>query len=83
MQYTGYSSASNYDAPTYACVGTTDVIANWRTMKSRLKNLSDYGIPTEFHSYEGLSHGFRLGTNTVADRWVEDAIHFWENQISE
>lgn len=83
MQYTGYSSASNYDAPTYACAGTNDGIANWRTMESRLEALSAYGIPTEFNSYEGLSHGFGLGTNTVADVWIKDAINFWEEQVSE
>ena len=56
MQYTGYSSASRSDAPTYANVGTSDGIASWKTMQSRLKTLESYGIPTEFHSFEGLPH---------------------------
>lgn len=81
MQYTGYTSVSASDAPTYACVGTSDGIANWRTMENRLNALSKLGIPTEFHSYDGLSHGFGLGTGTVADGWIEDAISFWENQM--
>ena len=57
--------------------GTRDGIANWRTMESRLNALSGYGIPTEFHAYEGLPHGFGLGTDTVAEGWI-DAAAFWE-----
>ena len=33
MQYAGYTSVSRNDAPTYVCVGTSDGIANWRTMQ--------------------------------------------------
>lgn len=47
-------------------------------MRSRLLQLSAMGIPTEFHVYEGLSHGFGIGTGTVAEGWVNDAIRFWE-----
>ena len=81
MQYTGYTDASVDDAPTYACVGTTDGIADYRTMESRLAQLKAFGIPTEFHAYEGLGHGFGLGTGTVAEGWIEDAIAFWEAQV--
>lgn len=83
MQYTGYSSVSRQDAPTYACVGSNDGIASWRTMQNRLQNLSALGIPTEFHVYEGLSHGFGIGTGTVADGWVDDAISFWKQNDGE
>lgn len=58
MQYTGYSSVSASDAPTYACVGMAGGIAPWRTMQRRLQALSAMGIDTEFHSYAGLPHGF-------------------------
>lgn len=78
MQYTGYSTVSNQDAPTYACVGTNDGIASWRTMQNRLQRLSALGIPTEFHAYEGLSHGFGIGTGTVAEGWINDALDFWK-----
>lgn len=83
MQYTGHSETSGNDAPTYACCGTRDGIANWRTMQSRLNTLtSRYEIPTEFHSYEGLGHGFGLGTGTVAEGWINDAVAFWEKQMN-
>ena len=78
MQYTGYNTVSPADAPTYVCVGTKDGIANWKTMKNRLEHLEALGIPTEFHAYEGLIHGFGIGTNTVADGWLEKAVAFWE-----
>jgi len=81
MQYTGYNTVSVSDAPTYACVGTSDGIASWRTMQSRLERLSEIKIPTEFHSYTGLSHGFGIGTGTVAEGWIKDAITFWQTQI--
>ena len=80
MQYTGYTTVSQYDGPTYACCGTSDGIASWRTMQSRLESLSALGIPTEFHSYNGLPHGFGLGTGTVAEGWLIDAVRFWQQQ---
>ena len=82
MQYTGYTDVSKSDAPTYACVGTRDGIAWYRTMEQRLKKLKMLGIPTEFHAYPGLPHGFGLGTGTVAEGWINDAIAFW-NRNSE
>lgn len=83
MQYTGYTSVSSGDAPTYACVGTNDGIANWKTMQNRLNQLNALGIDTEFHSYENLSHGFGLGTGTVAEGWIKDAVAFWEKQMKQ
>ena len=82
MQYTGYTTVTSDYAPTYACCGTSDGIASWRTMQSRLDQLSALGIPTEFHSYNGLPHGFGLGTGTVAEGWINDAIRFWNQQRS-
>lgn len=81
-QYTGYSTASPYDAPTYINVGTNDGIANWNTMRSRSDALqSRFGVPSEFHVYEGLSHGFGTGKGTVAEGWTNDAIAFWQSQM--
>lgn len=81
MQYTGYTGYSKNDPPTYVCVGTNDSITNWRTMKSRIQAMDALGIPTEFHAYEGLTHGFGLGTGTIAEGWINDAVAFWKNQI--
>ena len=81
MQYTGHNEYSKQDPPTYACCGISDGIASWRTMKARLDAMSAAGIPTEFHSYDGLPHGFGLGTGTVAEGWINDAVAFWEAQM--
>ena len=83
MQYTGHNEYSELDPPTYACVGTNDGIASWRTMERRLQAMSAAGIPTEFHAYDGLGHGFGLGTGTVAEGWINDAVSFWETQMEE
>ncbi len=83
MQYTGYADTSSADAPTYACVGTSDGIASADTMKSRLEKLDNMGIPTEFHSYKGLPHGFGIGTGTVVEGWLDDAVRFWETRQKE
>ncbi len=82
MQYTGHSEYAENDPPTYACVGDRDGIANWRTMESRINHLKNLGIDTEFHVYAGLGHGFGLGTGTVAQGWILDAVAFWERQSS-
>ncbi len=80
-QYTGYHHVCQYDAPTYACVGTNDYIADYHIVKNRIDALKKMDIPTEFHCYKGLSHGFGLGTGTITEGWIEDAIAFWEKQI--
>ena len=81
MQYTVHSDYTEYDPPTFGCVGENDGIANWRTMEQRLNRMAMLGIDTEFHHYPGLGHGFGIGTDTVADGWVEEAIAFWEKQM--
>ena len=81
MQYTGHNEYSEFDPPTYVCVGKNDGIANWRTMEARIDAMANAGIPTEFHAYDGLSHGFGLGTGTIAEGWINDAIAFWEAQM--
>lgn len=80
MQYTGHRELSGADPATYACVGDRDGIASWRTMRARIDALAETGVPTEFHVYEGLSHGFGLGIGTVAEGWIDDALVFWEAQ---
>lgn len=81
MQYTGHSEYMENDPPTYVCVGENDGIASWRTMEARLERMNALGIDTEFHKYPGLGHGFGLGTGTVAEGWIEDAVAFWEKHM--
>lgn len=81
LQYTGYEYVSKYDAPTYVCVGDNDYIADHLFMKKRLELLDILNIPSEYHCYNGLSHGFGLGIGTSAEGWINDAISFWEKQM--
>lgn len=81
MQYTGHSEYSEEDPPTFVCVGKSDGIANWQTMQRRIDAMAALGISTEFHAYDGLGHGFGLGTGTVADGWLDLAVNFWEEQM--
>lgn len=82
MQYTGHNDYTADDPPTFACVGESDGIANWQTMQRRIQALSAQGIPTEFHHYKGLRHGFGLGTGTIAEGWLDQAVDFWEAQMN-
>ena len=78
---TGLSEYSPDDPPTFVCVGDSDGIAPWRTVRARLEAMSAQGIDTEFHCYPGLGHGFGLGTGTAAEGWLDLAVQFWERQM--
>ena len=80
LQYTEYNKYSENEPPTFACVGTEDWISPWQMMGWRMDALQTLGVPTEFHVYEGLPHGFGLGTGTQAEGWLSDAVAFWEAQ---
>lgn len=80
-QYTGFDMYRSGDPPTYACVGDRDGIANWRVVRRYLQHLESVGTSTEFHLYKGLGHGFGLGTATVAEGWIRDAVAFWEKHM--
>ncbi len=81
MQYTGYTKVSKRDAPSYACVGTHDSIADYHIMQERSKYLNSIHIPSICHVYKGLSHGFGLGIGTIAEGWINEAIEFWEKNM--
>lgn len=83
MQYTGLGDYSREDPPTFVTVGENDGIADWRLMKRRLEGMRTMGIPTEFHSYPGLRHGFGIGKGTVAEGWIDEAVAFWEAQSNQ
>ena len=80
MQYTGHNEYTREDPPTFACVGENDGIADWRIMQLRINALKKLNIDTEFHHYKGLRHGFGLGTHTIAENWLNEAVNFWEKQ---
>ena len=81
MQYTGLSEVNGNEPPTYACVGTGDSIASYRTMQRRINQIKANGIDAEIEIFDGLPHGFGLGEGTIAEGWIDRAVRFWENQI--
>ena len=78
MQYTGLSEVFGNEPPTYNCVGTSDGIANYRTMQRRIERIKANGTDAEIEIFKGLSHGFGLGTGSVAEGWLDNAVKFWE-----
>ena len=82
MQYTGLSDVTGMEPPTYACVGTSDGIASYRSMENYIQRIKANGTPAEIQVFDGLSHGFGLGEGTVAEGWIDEAVRFWESQMS-
>mgnify|MGYP002856363426 FL=1 len=81
MQYTGLSEVYGNEPPTYNCVGTNDGIASYRTMERRIAAIQANGTDAMIEVFSGLSHGFGLGTGTVADGWINNAVSFWERNM--
>ena len=78
MEYTGLSEVTGNEPPTYNVVGTSDVIASYQTMQTRINRIKANGTNAEIEIFNGLPHGFGLGEGTVADGWINRAIEFWE-----
>lgn len=81
MQYTGLSEVYGNEPPTYNCVGTNDGIASYRTMERRITTIQANGTDAMIEVFPGLSHGFGLGTGTVAEGWIKNAVSFWERNM--
>jgi acetyl esterase/lipase len=81
MAYTAHSDYSSAEPPTFVVVGEQDAIAPPAVMERRVEALRRAGTEVEFREYEGLGHGFGLGTGTSAEGWVFDAIRFWETAL--
>ncbi|MBQ7221271.1 MAG: alpha/beta hydrolase [Synergistaceae bacterium] len=79
MQYTGLSEVTGNEPPTYACVGTNDGIASYRTMQRRIAAIKANGTDAVIEVFPGLAHGFGLGEGTVAEGWIDNAVRFWES----
>ena len=83
VNYTGLSEVTGAEPPTYSAVGTSDGIANWRTMQSRINGIKANGTDAEIEVFEGLPHGFGIGTGTNAEGWLDRAVAFWERNMGD
>ncbi|WP_392565350.1 prolyl oligopeptidase family serine peptidase [Utexia brackfieldae] len=81
MLYTGYSDISNNETPTFAAIGESDNIASPNVMARRIQRLQQQNVKTEFHRYQNVEHGFRLGTDTAAEGWIDNAVDFWQKTM--
>lgn len=81
MQYTGLTEVTGNEPPTYACVGTSDGIANYSIMENRIAQIKANGTEVEIEIFDHLPHGFGLGEGTIAEGWIDRAINFWEDQM--
>ena len=81
VNYTGLSEVYGNEPPTYSAVGTNDGIASYRTMERRISKIKANGTDAEIEIFNGLSHGFGLGTGTVAEGWIDRAVGFWERNM--
>ena len=81
VNYTGLSEVYGNEPPTYSAVGTNDGIASYRTMQRRIQAIRANGTDAEIEIFNGLSHGFGLGTGTVAEGWIGHAVEFWERNM--
>lgn len=82
MAYTGHSSFTRNDPPTFVAQGGNDGIVNVSTVDRRVDAMRNAGIELEYHKYRNVSHGFGLGIGTDAEGWTEFAVKFWEKQRS-
>jgi acetyl esterase/lipase len=81
MEYTAFSEVTGKEPPTYACIGTSDGIASYRTVQQRIDRIKANGTATEIEIFSGLSHGFGLGEGTIAEGWIDRAVAFWEREM--
>jgi hypothetical protein len=81
VNYTGLSEVNGNEPPTYSAVGTSDGIASYRTMERRINAIKSTGTDAMIEVFQGLPHGFGLGTGTVAEDWLERAVTFWEHNM--
>ena len=83
VNYTGLSEVTGNEPPTYSSVGTSDGIASYRTMQNRINAIKANGTDAMIEVFQGLPHGFGLGTGTVAEGWINNAVSFWERNMNE
>ena len=83
VNYTGLSEVTGYEPPTYSAVGTSDGIASYRTMERRIQAIQANGTDAMIEVFQGLPHGFGLGTGTAAEGWIENAVTFWERNMEQ
>ena len=81
MAYTGHSDVTSNEPPTFVVVGEEDRIVPPAVMERRVSALRNAGTVVEYRKYQGVGHGFGLGTGTNAEGWAALAVKFWERAM--
>jgi acetyl esterase/lipase len=83
IAYTGQSSYSSDFPPAFFVQSENDGIAPVSAVDRRVENLRNAGVEVEYRRCRDAGHGFGLGVGTDAEGWIEYAIRFWKNHISQ
>lgn len=78
MAYTAHADRARVEPPTFVVVGSDDAISPPSAMTERVNALRQMGAEVRYTIYPGLGHGFGLGSGTVAEGWLAEAVRFWE-----
>lgn len=82
MAYTAHQGYSENDPPTFVTVSADDPIVNAATVERRNEAVRRVGVEVEYHKYQNAMHGFGLGIGTDAEGWIELAIQFWKDHMT-
>jgi dienelactone hydrolase len=63
---------------TFLAVGSEDTTAGVAPVTAMAKQLKADHVPVELKVYQGVGHGFGLGTGTSAAGWLQTAVQFWK-----
>jgi len=67
--------------PVYMVQGTSDTLVPYKLNAEVMdRRLDELGVVHHLELYEGLQHGFGVGTGTIAEGWIKDAVAFWSQQ---
>lgn len=82
MAYTGHSEVAASEPATFVVVGDGDGISPPAAMEARIAALRRIGTRVEYQRYPDVGHGFGTGHGTSAQGWIDQAVRFWQQEVS-
>ena len=70
------------DPPVFTIVGVGDAYGGDEVMDRVVPRMKNAGMNVIYHKYQNYPHGSGLGKRTDAEGWIDEAITFWESQMS-
>ena len=85
--YYGGSTLGGLRLTWYNCINTDTTVEVVNTLRHRAATgetvFYDIYSDAEIEIFDGLPHGFGLGIGTAAEGWLDNAVRFWERNMSE